>query len=244
MASFCMKIAGHTAQVNSLFQSTQAHFARYLTEDEPEFFVTVTAEDLVFEQEEALKEAREEGFKPRIFPDPFLERAAIQRSFAEFLLDHDTLLLHGSTVAVDGKAYLFTAKSGTGKSTHTRLWREAFGESAVMINDDKPFLHIGQEGVTAYGAPWSGKHGLDSNTDAPLKGICILVRGDRDHIEKADPEEARQMLCKQCYCPLDEARLPKQQALIDALAKAVPLWHMHCTKDPGSPRVAFDAMSK
>ena len=167
MAVFTMKIAGHTAQVTSLFESTPHQFSRYLTDSQPEFSVTVTPEDLAFEQRELDAEALAEGFRRRAFTDPFLERAAIQRAFAEFLLRHSTLLLHGSTVAVDGNAYLFTAACGTGKSTHTRLWREVFGERAVMINDDKPFSQITQGGVIAHGSPWSGKHGLDTNIAVP-----------------------------------------------------------------------------
>ena len=125
-----MEIAGQTAQIQSLFDSTPAYFRAYLTEKEPDFSITVRHSDLEFEQADALEEARREGFRPRVFTDPFLERAAIQRQFAEHLFDRDTLLFHGSTVAVDGKGYLFAAKSGTGKSTHTRLWREHFGNRA------------------------------------------------------------------------------------------------------------------
>ena len=115
-----MKIAGHTACVNALFESTPLYFGAYLTEEAPEFSVTVTREDIAFEQQDLLEEALREGFKPRTFTDPFLERAAIGRRFAEFLLAHRTLWLHGSAVALDGCGYLFTARSGTGKSTHTR----------------------------------------------------------------------------------------------------------------------------
>ena len=85
MAHFIMKIAGHTAAVSSLFESTPQYFRSYLTEDAPEFSVTVTREDLAFEQADLLEEAHRDGFKPRVFTDPFLERAAIQRAFAEFL---------------------------------------------------------------------------------------------------------------------------------------------------------------
>lgn len=153
MAEFSMEIAGKTARICSLFDSTPHYFRPYLTENTPDFSICVTEEALRFEQAELDREAREEGFRLRVFTDPFLERAAIQRAFAEYLFDRDILLVHGSTIAVDEKAYLFAARSGTGKSTHTRLWREAFGQRAVMINDDKPFLQLAATGVTAYGSP-------------------------------------------------------------------------------------------
>lgn len=71
-----------------------------------------------------------------------LESLAVYRKISEIMVEHDTFLFHCSAVAVDGRAYLFTAPSGTGKSTHTRLWREVFGERAVMVNDDKPLLQV------------------------------------------------------------------------------------------------------
>ena len=136
MAVFNIRIAGCSAAVSSLFASTRDYCGKYLTEENPECTITVNREDLIFEQEALRQEALEEGIRIRTFTDPFLERTAIQRKLAEFLFDRDILMTHGSTVAVDGKAYLFTARCGTGKSTHTRLWRQVFGNRAVMINDD------------------------------------------------------------------------------------------------------------
>ena len=243
MAQFKIKIAGSVAAVDSLFDSTPHYLKAYLTEDAPDFSVTVTESDLRFEQAELDKEALEEGFRRRECTDPFLERAAIQRAFAEFLFDRDILLVHGSTVAVDGRAYLFAAKSGTGKSTHTRLWRQVFGQRAVMINDDKPFLHLTDTGVIAFGSPWSGKHGLDTNISAPLTGICILQRGPENIIRPLSAEEALPRLHKEAYIPMDAEKHPKFQTLVEKLARQVPLWHMTCTKDPQAAQVAFDAMS-
>lgn len=242
MADFQMKIAGHTGAVRSIFESTRDYCRSYLTDEEPEFFAATTREDLAFEQAMLDVEAREEGLKPRRFTEPFLERASIQRKFAEFLLDHDTLLFHGSAVALEGQGYLFTAPCGTGKSTHTRLWREVFGEKAVMINDDKPFLRLTEDGVLVCGAPWSGKHGLDTNISVPLKGICILERGTGNRIRQIGAEEALPMLLHQSCPPLESGRLAHFTALVEALAAKTPLWHMECTKEPQAAMVSRQAM--
>ena len=241
---FNMAIAGQTATIQSLFESTAQYFRPYLTNDKADFSVMVSAEDLRFEQQELDREASEEGFRRRQFTDPFLERAAIQRAFAEFLFDRDTLLVHGSAVAVDGRGYLFCARSGTGKSTHTRLWREVFGSRAVMINDDKPFLRIEEKTVTIFGSPWSGKHGLDSNIAVPLAGICILNRGTENEIHPMHPDEALPMLQKQSYAPMEPGKHPVFLELTRRLAHMVPLWHMACTKDPQAAHVAYHAMSQ
>lgn len=244
MAVFRMQIAGHTAAVTSLFESTPQYFRPYLTEDAPEFIFTVTGEDINFERRFLYEEALEEGFRVRNFPEPFLERAAIQRNFAEALFDLDILLLHGSTIAVDGRAYLFTARSGTGKSTHTRLWRELFGSRAAMINDDKPFLKFTPEGIFACGSPWSGKHGLDSNISVPLKGICLLERGTENRITPLNQTDALAFLQKQCHIPADPGKLPRLQRLLACLTQRVPLWRMTCTKDPQAAQIAYNVMSQ
>ena len=240
MGSFTMKVAGAVAEVHNLFDSTRDYCKDYLTEEAPEFTITVTAENLAFEQADLLAEAKAEGMKPRTFTGPFLERAAIQRQFAEFLLNRNTLLFHGSTVALDGFAYLFTAKCGTGKSTHTRLWRQVF-PAAVMVNDDKPFLEITESAIIAHGSPWSGKHGLSAHISVPLKGICILHRGPENKIRPISPADAMDMLLSQGYCPPENQA--KFQDLTHALAQQVSLWSMECTKDPQAAQVSHDAMS-
>ena len=244
MAQFLINIAGYTGQIDSIFESTRDYCRKYLAEGAADFSVTVTREDLTFEQEALRQEALEEGIKVRVFTDPFLDRTAIQRKTAEFLFDRDVLMTHGSTVAVDGKAYLFTAKCGTGKSTHTRLWRQVFGDRAQMVNDDKPFLKITKDGVLACGSPWSGKHGLDSNIIVPLQGICILERGKENRIERIPAEEALPMLLHQSYCPLAEEKRKHFESLVNLLAEKTPLWRMYCNMDPSAAEVSHQAMSE
>ena len=243
MKPFQLQIAGLVAQVQPHYETTAVYFRNYLTDSPAVCSIAVTEKDLAFEQEMLDKEAREEGMKLRRFTPPFLERAAIQRKFAERLLQEDTLLLHGSTVAVDGKAYLFTAACGTGKSTHTRLWREVFGERAMMVNDDKTFLKFTAEGVIAYGSPWSGKHGLDNNIRVPLQGICILKRGNENVIQRISAESALPMLQHQSYVSENGLSQQKVSALADRLSRKVALWDMACTKETEAARIAYDAMS-
>ncbi|MBO5130586.1 MAG: hypothetical protein J6B95_09625 [Oscillospiraceae bacterium] len=243
MAEFKIKIAGRVIRVRSLFESTRDYCRAYLTEENPELSVEVTAENLLFEQEQYDEEAREEGFRRRRFTDPFLERTAIQRKIAEFLFDDRVLMVHGSAVALDGAGYLFTARSGTGKSTHTRLWREVFGSRAVMVNDDKPFVRLGAQEPLVCGSPWSGKHGLDTNITVPLKGICILVRGSENRIRRLEPTQALDLLRHQSYRPLDIRKLPQFLTMTQALAERIPLWHMECTMDPQAAQLAWEAMT-
>lgn len=244
MGEFTIKIAGFSAGVTSLFASTKDYCVRYLSQEEPQCRITVTREDLEFQQEFLRQEALEEGIKIRKFTDPFLERAAIQRKLADFLFEQGVLMTHGSTVAVDGRAYLFTAKCGTGKSTHTRLWRQVFGDRAAIVNDDKPFLKLTDNGILACGSPWSGKHGLDTNIIVPLQGICILERGKENRIARILPEEALPMLLHQTHCPLALQNREPFEALVLQLAQTVPLWRMECNMDPQAADISHKAMSE
>ena len=232
MEPFVMEIAGFAIGVEPLFESTRMYCREYWTDREAEFHVTVKREDLVQEQELLNIEADEEGLKRRKFSDMFLERSVIQRRVAEALVQREVLLMHGSTVAVDGRAYLFTAPCGTGKSTHTRLWREVFGDRAVMVNDDKPFLKLTGDAVLACGSPWTGKHGIGTNVCVPLGGICILSRGRENLIRPAEQDKTLEFLRSQCFPPQG----------LEKLLDRVRLWEMECTRDLGAAVTAFEAM--
>ena len=242
MDPFTIEIAGLVVGVEPMFQSTREYCRPYLSHKTPSLIVTVTPEDLVFQQALLEQEAVEEGLKIRIFKDPFLERATIQRKVADRLLSQDTLMFHGSTIAVDGKAYLFTGPCGTGKSTHTRLWRELFGSRAIMVNDDMPFLQFTPDGVLAYGSPWNGKHGLSTNICASLQGICFLQRGAENEIQPLSPAEGNAAVRRQMHTPIDETLRNKAFSLADHLAETVPLWQMRCNMQQSAAEISYQAM--
>ena len=242
MPCFNLKIAGLVGAVACLYESTPYYLARYGTQDGADFSVTVTQADLDRERWFRDAEALEEGMKLRNVTEPFLERLAIQRKFAEVLMGRGILMVHGSAVAVDGVGYLFTARCGTGKSTHTRLWRQVFGDRVVMINDDKPFLRLAPEGVTVCGAPWSGKHGLDTNTEVPLGGICLLERGRENLIRPVCQSEIPE-LTKNLRWFMESERISQFDALAAELFRQVPLWHLNCNMEPAAAVLSHSAMS-
>lgn len=243
MESFSMEIAGIVIRVDPLYESTREYCRAYLTTSQPEFSVAVTTLEL--EQEQCLleQEAVEQGLRVRRFKEPSLERSFIQRRVADFLISRNILLLHGSAVSVDGEGYLFTAPCGTGKSTHTRLWRDYFGDRATMVNDDKPFLKITSNGVTVCGSPWTGKHGLGNNISVPLSGICLLRRGIDNRIQSSTRENLVLFLREQLHTPIDPTLLPKMFEMVDTLTELVPLWEMSCNKNVEAAKLSYDAMS-
>ena len=243
MKEFTIELAGRVAGVSARKESTKEFFREYLSNGKPEFSVRITDQDIAFEREKSIREDILEGREPRQYTDAYLETIAIQRKIAEKLFDFRTLLFHGSVVAVDGNAYLFTAKSGTGKSTHTRLWRGLLGERATMVNDDKPFLEITETGVTVHGSPWNGKHRLGTNISVPLKAICILERGEENEIRQIFPREALLMLMQQSNRPMDQRKMPHYLELLDALSERTKFYRLRCNTNPDAAEVSYRTMS-
>lgn len=236
------KIADKVVEVNSIYDEVHEYCSDYQTDEPADYSVTTTQADIDFERQKSAHEDEIEGIPIRHFSDSYLEELAVYRKIAEKMLDFDTVLFHGSVVAVDDVGYLFTAKSGTGKSTHTRLWREYFGERAVMVNDDKPLLKITDSGVTVYGTPYNGKHRLGTNTSVPLKAICILTRAEENHIEPISFEQAYKMLLQQVYRPADMLKMAKTLDLVDRLADSVKLYKLGCNMDISAAQVAYEGM--
>lgn len=236
------KIADKVVEVNSIYDEVHEYCSDYQTDEPADYSVTTTQADIDFEREKSAREDEIEGIPTRQFSDGYLEELAVYRRIAEKMIEYDTVLFHGSVVAVDGVGYLFTAKSGTGKSTHTRLWREYFGERAVMVNDDKPLLHIADSGVVAYGTPYNGKHRLGSNISVPLKAICILTRSADNQIEHITREQAYTMLLQQVYRPAGMLKMAKTLELVDRLADSVKLCQLGCNMDISAAKVAFEGM--
>lgn len=236
------RFAGVSVQISTVHPAVHSFCADYAYEGPAEFYVRTTDEDISFEREKSAREDEFEGIPVRHFPDEYLERLAVYRKIAEKMPEYDTILFHGSCVAVDGEGYLFTAKSGTGKSTHTRLWRELLGERAVMINDDKPLIRLTENGALVCGTPWDGKHRLSTNTAVPLKALCILERAEKNHIRPITVREAYPMLLQQAYRPADSIGLSRTLKLVDRLSAAASLWKLGCNTDIEAARTAYEAM--
>lgn len=141
------------------------------------------------------------------------------------------LVLHGSSLAFDGNGIIFSAPSGTGKSTHTGLWREKYGDRVVMLNDDKPAIRFNDHGEPmVYGTPWSGKTELNTNASAPLRGIVFLQRGETNAIRRLSITEALLYMNRELPLPYHDAALGEQ--LLDTAARllqTVPAYLMSCT---------------
>ncbi len=163
--------------------------------------------------------------------------------FYRELLLYDGFLLHASAVAVDNKAYLFSAPSGTGKSTHTSLWLQHFHEKAEIINDDKPAIRLIDGVFYACGTPWSGKTDENKNKQVPLKAIAYIKRNQDNYINKADPKKAIKYILEQTIRPSAYQSMDKLLFLLDKLLKEIPVFELHCNISKEAVLTAFNEMS-
>ena len=228
--------------VRSLHAAVHDYCADWRTEEAPDFTVEITPEILERERGRAAASDAALGRPVHRWPEGYLEELAVYRAVCERLPFYDTILLHGSALCADGEGYLFTAPSGTGKSTHARLWREAFGERVVMINDDKPLLLVRPEGVKVYGTPFRGKHGLGGDRSAPLRAIAVLSRGTDNAIRPLSAGDAMGALLRQVYRPADREAMAATLTLLQTLCRTVRFYALSCNMDPSAARVAFEGM--
>ena len=163
--------------------------------------------------------------------------------FYTALLNFNGFMLHSSAVEIDGKAYLFSAPSGTGKSTHTSQWLKLFGDKACIINDDKPAIRFVDGVPYAYGTPWSGKSDLNVNKGVPVQGICVLERSANNFIEPLDEGTAVYSILNQTIRPRKREYMDNLLALVDRVIAAVPVWRMGCNISVEAAKMAYDAMS-
>ena len=234
-------IAEHDIGIESHFPAVQKLCAAYRTDGEPELTLSVPMEELE-EDLRAIQAAAPEKYDPTLDTLEYSEVALVYKQLAERSPFWDMVVLHGSAIAVDGLCYVFCAKSGTGKSTHTRLWREMLGARAFMVNDDKPLIRVTERGTLIYGTPWDGKHRLSCNISVSLKAICILERGEENQIREIDMDEMLPKLLLQAYRPMNPAGTKKLMEVFDRVAENVKFYRMQCNMDISAAEMSYMTM--
>ena len=159
------------------------------------------------------------------------------------LISFDGIMLHASGVVKDGYAYLFSADSGTGKSTHTDLWCK-FIDGAYIINDDKPAIRIVDDEIFVYGTPFSGKEDLSANKKVKLGAICFLYRSEENKIRRISAAEAIVPVLRQTIHSLSEEKLEKLMELLDKILSVVPVYEMGCNISEEAALLSYNTMKR
>lgn len=165
--------------------------------------------------------------------------------FYFFLLAHSGMMLHSSAVELDGKAYLFSGNSGMGKSTHTRLWQQVFGERAQVFNDDKPALRCIDGKWYAYGTPWCGKDGINQNKKLPLAGICFLQQAQENKIRRLNAKEVLSRVIAQTLFRFKSVgSLDLLLATVDKLVREIPVFEMENRPEPEAALLSYETLRR
>ncbi len=171
------------------------------------------------------------------------ESLCIYRAIAERLPNLDRFVFHGAAIEYGGNAYLFTAPSGTGKTTHITLWKKFLGDSVNIINGDKPIVKV-DEKSTVYGTPWAGKEGYQRNASAPLKAICILKQGKTNNIVRLASGDAISHLMRQVYLPKNADSLSKTLELLGTMIDNTPVYLLECDISEQAFKTSFNEMTR
>ena len=220
-SSFVIQLANLTVEVTGTSLRSRILCKDYLSEGTPDFSVSISGEDIK-------KEAAEINSFSKVFNktikivsntgeikgfvnlnnDYYLEAAAIYRRIAEKALNYNTFLMHGAVLAIDDAAFMFTAPSGTGKTTHILQWIEKV-KNSYILNGDKPLIRITNHEAIACGTPWCGNEKLGKNAMTPLKAIVLMERDEENSIQSISFPKAYPYLLGQTYIP-EEPDMAKQ----------------------------------
>lgn len=232
MPKFNVEFANLNIEVNCLYDYTPRYCRDYLTEGTPDFSVTTTEEKID-------EEVSTSPYNPK---RDYAESICVYREIANRLPEFNRCVYHGAVLSYGGRGYIFTAPSGTGKTTHISLWCK-YLKGAEIVNGDKPILHITDDGVTAYATPYAGKEGFQNHSFVGIHGICIIHRGTENKITRLPAGQSVSELIRQMYMPPDTQSVMKSIDLLDLMLKQVPVYLLECDISEDAVRTSFEAMT-
>lgn len=234
---FQIKIADIVVRIEHRFNYVQWLCREYIVSNEvtPDLSVTVSEEELRAEMaiaEHPVTEAYAEG-------------VCVYRAICKQLpVRFNAYLMHCAVIEYEGRGYAFAAKSGTGKSTHIALWQKRFGDAVHIVNGDKPIMRFTEKELLAYGTPWCGKEGFQTNTSTPLKAICFIERAKENTIRKIGADEAVMRIFHQILSPEDLATVDALFPLLDRTLREIPCYVLGCNISEEAAEVAYTGMNK
>lgn len=229
-----VKLANLSIGIDNKYGLIEKLAKDYITDEPPVFTVSVTDADI--EREAAMSEDEH--------TPGYLESITLYRKIAERLPEYDAVVFHGAVLSYRGKAYAFTARSGVGKTTHTRLWISTLGDDIHYLNGDKPIIRMIDGTPYAFGTPWKGKEGYGVNESAPLEAIALLERGETNTALPIPSREGVLRLVKQIYIPKDPLSAARTMRIADSILSTVRFVELKCNMDPEAAHVAARAMIK
>ena len=158
-------------------------------------------------------------------------------------VQHSVAAVHSSVIVCHNEAVMFLGESGTGKSTHTRLWRENI-EGATLLNDDSPFVGVQNGQVVAFGSPWSGKTPCYKNESYPIRAIVRLSQAPHNSMRRL-----RSLFSVGALLPslppafaFDEKLEDAVMNVLSAVIGVVPVYHLECLPNAAAAQLSHDTI--
>lgn len=227
------KIADLSIKIEPEYECTRLRLAPYLTDSsDVDFEIKISKEQII--------ERSRQSSNPCSKSEA--ESVLILTQLCTRVLEcYNGFFFHSSSLMLDGEAYIFTAPSGTGKSTHTALWRKHFGSRVTMINDDKPIIRNIDGKFFVYGTPWMGKADIGNNIKAPIKAVYLIKRGNENKAVRVKAGEVFGEILTQTVIPSDREQLSELLSLLDSFFRQIPLYVLTCTVSDEAVEAAYNA---
>ena len=238
---FKVKLADFVIGVECLYKSTMEFCGEYVIDCDCDnqfkenFIIKITLDDI---ESERLRSADSADCA---YSNEYIETLVLQRKISAMLPAYDCFLMHGAVTAVNGAGYMFTATSGTGKSTHVGFWKKYF-DDVEIINGDKPFIRVTGNEVRVYGTPWAGKEGWQVNKSVPLKSICFLKRGVDNNIQKINPVSILPFMMRQVHYTDDPQMAGKTMELFNRMLEVIDVYVLECDISKEAAECSYDGM--
>ena len=232
MNSTHILLSGLKIKIEHKYDFMTSFCKKYIADFDTADIYASAEENAVLKEKEAVPSA----------PIEVCESLCIYRDIAEQLPEYNRFVFHGAAIEYGGNAYLFTAPSGTGKTTHINLWRQYLGDRVKIINGDKPIINVADSPMV-YGTPWAGKEGLHRNANAPLKAICILKQGKTNSIKMLNTNDAINHLMRQVYLPQNVMALSKTLQLLGDMLQKTQVYLLECDVSKQAFEASFNEMT-
>lgn len=233
---FTIRVAGLNIEVSAVSNRLYDLYAGYRTSGIPDYKVRITSQDID-------REIKARQDLPAASNEISYESIAFLRKLLENVIDSDVLLMHGAAIATGNDAWLFSAPSGTGKTTHIRQWLERLPD-AYVVNGDKPLLRFTESGAMVCGSPWCGKERLSTNAMVPLRAIAFMKRDGRNRMEEISFAQAYRHLLQQTYLPYGAENAEKALRLLSQMNGKVRFYEFFFDNyQPDCFQVAYETLA-
>lgn len=225
------KIAGFVFGVKNKYPYTGALMRGYETNEAAVYTVEIPESEI----------AASHMTEPSL-PPGYHESLCIYRKICDYVSDHNAFMMHSSVLSLNGAGFAFTAKSGTGKTTHSVLWRDNFG--AEIINGDKPIYTFSGGEFFAHGTPFCGKENFSANKSVKMKAVCFLYQSKENSIRRMSAPEVISKIFEQVYMPPSVSGKEHVLELLDKFLTAVPFYLLGCDISRGAALLSMRTMAE